>query len=310
MVEKTTIQFKNYGKCIKLSNGIIEAIATTEIGPRIVYFGFVGEENIMNTAKDEFEPVTNELFDKHFYKGAVWNNYGGHRLWASPEKMPDTYYPDCKPVDVKLTEHGVVLTPDPHTENGQAMSIELIMKDNEPTMDVIHSIKNISDKIQDIAIWALSVCEKDGLLIVPLNTNDTGLLHNRTISVWSYTDLSDDRIFFGKKYFTLKQNPKTDTAMKFGFDLNEGTAYYVVGNSVFKNKYYPNHPDGRYPDGGVSMETYSCGIFTELETLSEQKEMVPGEVATHKETWTMFKKPCEIDAKDNDSIEKFVTSLK
>ena len=44
MIEKTTIEFKNYGKCIKLSNGIIEAIATTEIGPEQFTLGSLAEK--------------------------------------------------------------------------------------------------------------------------------------------------------------------------------------------------------------------------------------------------------------------------
>ena len=41
MITKEIIEFKNYGKCVKLSNGIIEAISTVEMGPRIVFFGFI-----------------------------------------------------------------------------------------------------------------------------------------------------------------------------------------------------------------------------------------------------------------------------
>ena len=309
MVNKEIIQFKNYGKCVKISNGIIEAVATLDIGPRVISFGFIGGENIMNTKKDEFDPVTNEKFNEHFYNGAVWNNYGGHRLWASPEKSPETYYPDCEAVEYILTDNGVVLTPPPQTANGLQMQIELIMSDNESTMDVKHSMTNIGNKPQDLALWALSVCAQDGILIVPLNTNDTGLLHNRMISVWPYTDMSDNRIFYGQKYFTLKQDPTAKSPLKFGFDLNQGLAYYVLGNSVFKKKYYPNHPNGRYPDGGVSMETYTCGLFIEIETLSEQKVMAPGTTETHLESWTMLKKPMELNEKNNSSIDAFVKAF-
>lgn len=310
MINKEIIEFKNYGKCIKISNGVIEAVATLDIGPRIISFGFIGEENIMNTKKDEFITVTNETFDKHYYKGAAWKNYGGHRLWASPEKSPNTYYPDCQPVEYTVTEKGVILTPPPQTANGLQMQIELIMNDNEPTMDVKHSMKNIGNAAQDLALWALTVSAQDGVLIVPMNTDNTGLLHNRMISVWPYTDMSDDRIFYGKKYITLRQDRTATSPVKLGFDLNQGTTYYVLGNSVFKKKYYPNHPNGRYPDGGVSMETYNCKLFIEIESLSEQKVMQPGSTETHLETWTMLKKPCDFNAKDNDSIDNFVNNLK
>ncbi len=310
MVTKEFTQFKNYGKCIKLSNGKIEAVATLDLGPRIVFFGFVGGENIMNTKKDEFVSACGEGFDKHFYKGAKWNNYGGHRLWASPEKYPNTYYPDRDAVEYEITDNGVILTPPPQTANGLQMQMELIMSDNEPTMDVKHSMTNIADKEQDLALWALSVSAQDGVLIIPLNTNNTGLLHNRMISVWPYTDMSDDRVFYGKKYVTLHQDRNAKSPMKFGFDLNQGLAYYVLGNSVFEKKYYPNHPNGRYPDGGVSMETYNCRLFIEIETLSEQKVMAPGSTETHLETWTMLKKPQELNERDNDSIDAFVNALK
>lgn len=310
MVNKQIIEFKNYGKCVKLDNGIIEATATIDIGPRIISFGFIGGVNILNTKKDEFKPINNSDFDKHFYPGATWNNYGGHRLWASPEKTPDTYYPDCNPVKYEFTDNGVVLTPDPQTENGLAMQVELKMSENEASMDVLHSMTNIANTEQDLALWALSVSAQGGTLILPLNTNDTGLLHNRTISVWPYTDLSDNRIFFGKKYATVIQDPAATSPMKLGFDLNQGEAYYVLEDTVFKNKYYPNHPDGRYPDGGVSMETYNCGLFIEIETLSEQAVMKSGETKTHLETWSLMKKPCDLNPKDNRSIDAFIEKLK
>lgn len=309
MVNKEVIEFKNYGKCIKLSNGIIEAIATLDLGPRIVSFGFIGGTNILNTEKDKFEPINNADFDKHFYPGATWNNYGGHRLWASPEKTPDTYYPDCNPVKYEITDNGVILTPPPQTENGLAMKVELKMSDTEPSMDVLHSMTNTAEKEQDLALWALSVSAQGGTLIIPTNTNDTGLLPNRTMAIWPYTNMSDDRIFFGEKYVTVRQDPDAKTPMKLGFDLNKGTVYYVLEDTVFKNKYYPNHPNGRYPDGGVSMETYNCGLFIEIETLSEQKVMQPNSTETHLETWSLMKKPCELNAKDNGSIAAFVSKL-
>lgn len=310
MVTKSMTEFKNYGRCVKLSNGVIEAVATVDIGPRIVFFGFVGGENMMCDRKDEFDPVQNEKMDAHFYPGATWNNYGGHRLWVSPESMPETYYPDCNPVDFEWTENGVILTPPPQSENGLAMGIELVMDAEKPEMQVLQTVKNISNEDKDIALWGLSVCNQNGTLIIPTNTNDTGLLHNRVISIWSYDDITDERIYFGKKYVTVHQDPAKPDPFKLGFDLNQGTVYYARENSVFKKVYAQNHPTGRYPDGGVSMETYCCGLFVEVETLSEQRVMKPGDSATHPETWTMLAKPGDFDRKDGNSIEAFVEKLK
>lgn len=36
------LEFENYGNCLSVSNGMIEAVVTIDVGPRIIYFGFIG----------------------------------------------------------------------------------------------------------------------------------------------------------------------------------------------------------------------------------------------------------------------------
>ena len=45
-MEVKEIHYHSFGKCVKISNGIIEVIVTIDLGPRIVAFGLVGEDNI------------------------------------------------------------------------------------------------------------------------------------------------------------------------------------------------------------------------------------------------------------------------
>ena len=298
--------YKNYGKCVEIQNRDMLAVVTVDIGPRIVFFGYKGGVNIMNDDKDAFAPLTNEAMDKFYYKGAAWNNYGGHRMWLSPESMPQTYYPDCTPVAYTLTENGVILVPAPQKENGVAYEIELSM--DEKGLLIRHKATNIAEKAQQFAIWALTVSAKGGTEIIPMNTNDTGLLANRQIAVWPYTDLSDDRLYLGERYVTLKQTDK-DRAFKLGFDNMSGCAYYVVGDTVFCKKYAANHPDGRYPDGGMSFETYTGALFTEIETIGELSDVEPGASIQHSELWTLNKKPCDFDERNDDSIESFLSKL-
>ena len=42
-VQKT--DYRGWPNCCRLSNGLIDLIATTDVGPRIIRFGFVGEDN-------------------------------------------------------------------------------------------------------------------------------------------------------------------------------------------------------------------------------------------------------------------------
>ena len=97
MLEK--IQYGGWPNCYRYTNNSIEVVLTADVGPRIVYLGFVGQENIFNT----------NLGDLGSMGGIAWHHYGGHRLWHGPEVKPRTYYPDNWPIQVVVEGHQVRL---------------------------------------------------------------------------------------------------------------------------------------------------------------------------------------------------------
>ncbi len=302
-------QFKDYGKCLKITNGCIEALVTLDIGPRIISFSFVNGRNVMFSNRGELAKCSGKEFDEYYYEGAEFENFGGHRLWLSPESLPETYYPDCTPVDYETVGDTVRFTPQPQTENGVALAIEITMHPEEPEMKVEHFATNISKTEKEFALWALTVMDRGGVEIIPQNTNDTGLLANRRIVMWPYASFNDDRFFLDDRYITLAQDENADAAFKVGVDCNTGVGYYVIGDVVFKKEY--NHIiDGNYPDGGVSYETYTNKTFLEFETLSELKKLQSNETATHTEMFSLYKKPCDFDRKNPKEIADFISKLK
>ena len=301
--------FKEYGKCVSISNGIIEALITIDLGPRIISFGYIGSQNFMSDERYDYEPMTDDVYTKFWGDNRAWENFGGHRIWLSPESYPETYLPDDRKVNYEITENGAIFKPDADTQVGAQKTLEVIMKPDTAEIDIKMQVKNISGKNKEFAVWALSVCAKNGTLIIPMNTNDTGLLANRKISVWPYTDMSSDRLFFGKKYITLKQDVNATEPIKIGVDLNCGTAYYVLGDEILCKNYKTNHPDGVYPDGGCSFETYTNDVMLEFETLSELKNVAPDDYIEHTEKWTLCKKPCEVDFKNNESIDNLISKI-
>ena len=301
--------FKNYGKCLCVSNGTIEAYVTVDIGPRIIRFGYVGGQNIMCSNRDAFPPKDDKEFTDYFGEGKKWENLAGHRIWVSPEAYPDTYYPDLEPVDYEITEYGAIFTPAEEKENGVAKTLEIKMDPDDANMQVIMKVKNISDKAKKFSVWGLSVSEKGGCLIIPMNTKDTGLLSNRIISVWPYTDMSSDRIYWGKKYVTLRQDENAAEPIKLGFDLDCGTVYYCLNDDIFCKRFDTKHPYAEYPDGGCSFETYTNENMIEVESLSELKSVQPGEISELTESWSLCKRPCEIDFRNDSSIENMLSKL-
>lgn len=301
--------YKEYGKCVVISNGEIEAYVTVDLGPRIIRFGFLGGKNILFDNRKAFTPKTDKVYTDYYGEGKAWENFGGHRVWITKETYPETYTPDDQPVKYTVTENGAVFEQPDDTKNGVKKMFEIKMDPDDANMQIKTTVKNISENEKEFAVWCISVAAADGTLIIPMNTNDTGYLANRTISVWPYTDLSDSRLNFGKKYITVKQDTNAKTPFKIGLDLNGGQVYYVNGNDVFCKKYENNHPDGIYPDNGVSFETYTDNTILEIENLSEVKKVASGEENTMVESWSLFKKPCEVDFADENSVDEFLTKI-
>ncbi len=310
MIEiKEISNYKDYGRILHITNNVIEVAVTLDVGPRIIHFSFVDGQNILHTGRQEFGFMTDEKYTKFYGEGKRWENLGGHRLWLTPESYPETYYPDQDPVSYELTENGAIFTPREETENGIQKMIEIRMDKDDANLQVIMSATNTGKKEKEFSLWGLSVCERNGTLVIPMNTDNTGLLHNRIIAVWPYTDLKDERIYFGTKYTTVKQDANAKTPIKLGFDLKRQCAYYVLGDTVFTKRFATNHGKADYPDGGCSLETYTNDIFIEVESLSELKTVAPGKTVSHTEGWSLTKKPCEVDFKDDNSIDNFLSKL-
>lgn len=300
--------YLDYGKCVEISNGVISALVTIDIGPRIISFGFKGGQNFMCDERERLGFRTDKSYTDLFGDNKKWENLGGHRIWFSPESYPETYTPDDRPVKYEVTENGAKFIPLPDTEVGMSKTLEIKMDPDDTNMQVCMTAKNISNSDKDLSIWALSVCTEGGTLIVPMNTEDTGLLPNRSITVWPYTDLTDDRIFFGKKYATLRQDSTRTIPIKLGFDLNCGQAYYVLGDEILYKTYSVNK-DASYPDNNSTFETYTNDCMLEFETLGELKTLKPNETSSHTEMWSICKKECDADFKDDESIDNLLSKI-
>jgi hypothetical protein len=299
------INFKNYGQCLKITNGIIEAVVTIDIGPRIIRFAFVNGKNFFHEDIERESFTTGEPLEAIFGKGSKWSIYGGHRMWLSPEDMPLSYYPDNDPVRWNKISGGVELIPPAQRVNDVQYRIELVMSPDKASMCVRHYVTNLSSSTKNNAIWALTVLRRGGMEVVPQPLNNTGLLSNRVLSLWSYSDMSDERVYWGKKYITMRQDTDIKSAFKFGINNDRGWAGYFVNNGMFVKKYSHN-PNGTYPDNGVSFETYTNNLILEMESLGELVAITPGSTSSHSEEWSLIDKVERPAANDEVTIDALV----
>ncbi len=276
-VEK--VSYGGWDNCYKISNEMVELIVTSDVGPRIMRYSFLDGENLMCQVKEDMGKSGSDK----------WLMYGGHRLWHSPEHPIRTYNPDNFPVKVKVLENGVHLTSDVEKVSGIKKEMIIKLSDKTSQVEVDHILTNTNLWTVQLSVWALSVLDKGGLEVVPQETKDTGLLPNRMISLWPYTDLSDKRVMWGKKYIFLQQDPKISQPFKFGISNTPGWAAFFNKNDMYIKRFFPQE-DKLYPDYSASMyETYTNEFMTEMETLSPLVNLKENESISHKEIWKLYK---------------------
>jgi len=202
--------------------------------------------------------------------------------------MPRSYYPDNEPVEWVQTDVGAILTGPAERYSDIRKQLEIRLHPEQAEVSIVHRVTNTGAWEAEFAAWALSVMAPGGTAIVPYANRQTGLLANRVFVIWPYTKMNDPRVTWGEQLLYLKSG-QGETPFKFGSNNEKGWAAYDNNGCLFVKTYSPV-VDGRYPDYGVSFESYTNNDFIELETLSELQKVKPGETIEHTETWYLFSK--------------------
>lgn len=302
-IYETNVQY--YGKCLKIENEICSLCVTLDLGPRIISYNLKNFPNLLfNDISDQINNYGDD-FDNYFYKNAKWHLYGGHRLWVAPEKSPNTYYPDNNPVKYVIEGNKVIFTQEKQTSNNIQLKIELELSEKSSNVKLTHYVQNLNEFEIEISPWALTVMAPNGVQIIPQNTNDTGLLPNRILSLWSYSNPRDNRLHLGENYITIKQDISSNTSFKIGVNCENKWSCYLLDNQMFiKNFDYQQNQ--KYPDFGVNLETYTSDKILEIETLAPLTKLKYNQVVCHIENWNIKEVNGNLDYKNDKTIEKFV----
>lgn len=281
-VEK--VAYLNLPNCYKLSNGTVELIVTTDVGPRIIRYSFPGEDNILAELPDTV--VKTEFGD--------WKPFGGHRLWSAPEAMPRSYVPDSSPIEFKQEGANTIrLTQPAEPKIGLIKELVITLAPDGTEVTILHRLTNRNHWAVDLATWGLSIMNGGGVTIIPqepfVSHDDLGgLLPARPLIMWPYTDFSDPRWTLGKRYIRLKTDEKIAEPQKAGVANKVGWAGYSRNKTLFVKRFA--YIDGmKYADYGANNEAYTAGNFMELETMGPMRHLNWGETAEHTERWRLFK---------------------
>jgi hypothetical protein len=281
-VEK--IRYLDLPNCIRLSNGEVEVIVSTDVGPRILHYSLVGGENIfglhadakVETALGEFRP------------------YGGHRLWIAPENMPNSYAPDNSPIEYEFNEAKNSIRLMQAVENVTKTQKEIIVTLDETGsgVSINHKISNCGADMIEIAAWALTIMRGGGEALIPNEPfaayGAETLLPVRNLTLWSYTDLSDSRWQFDKDFIRLRTGGEKSEPQKIGVLNKQGWAAYQFKDLQFI-KQFDFIKNAVYPDMNSNTELYTAGDFIEIESLAPLQKVEPNESTEHVERWKLSK---------------------
>lgn len=277
----TKVNHNGWHESYKLSNGIIDIIVLTDVGPRIIHFGFTGERNELK----EYAEMAG------LCGGNDWRIYGGHRLWCAPEDKNSTYVPDNSKVNFTSDNHSVTLMRDVNSGAKIRKIINISLASDEPSILVKHKIVNVSKEDIFLSPWALTVMAPGGKAIIPLpprGEHPESLNPNSSITLWPYTDMSDPHWTWNKEHIVLKQSSKLLNPQKIGVLNKNGWLGYYNDSHFFLKTF--DYIDGEvYPDLGCNSEVFANDEMTEIESLGPLTIVKSGEEVNHEERWYLFK---------------------
>ncbi len=278
-IERTA--YKGWSNCWRVSNGAIELVVTADVGPRVIYLGFNGGQNVFKNFPEQMGRSGE----------AEWMIRGGSRIWIAPEDVRASYAPDNCPVEIEI--EGAVLTATAPVEDPIRVQKQMVVKVSPAAarVEVIHRIRNAGLLPVELAPWILTVMAPGGVGITgfpPRGTHPETLPPTNPLVMWAFTDLSDRRWVFMKKYLALKQDATAKTPQKIGhFNPRTWGAYLLNGELFLKR--CEGFPRQEYPDFGSSFEMFTNSDFLELETLGPLRLVAPGEWVEHVEQWELHR---------------------
>ncbi len=293
-------EWGGWPNCYRISNGEIELIVTADIGPRVMRCGFVGGQNFFR------------VFDDQLGKSgeAEWQLRGGHRIWLAPEDFQRTYARDNDPAEVDVAGEVLTATGPVEPETGLQKQLVIRMAAKGTGVEILHRMRNTLPFAIRISAWGLTMMAPSGTGVTgfpPRGRHEDILAPTNPLVMWAFTDLSDPRWKFLKKYLVLHHDPENRDHTKLGHFNEKTWGAYVLGSEVFLKKYDAD-PARTYPDMGCSYETFASEGMLELETLGPLTDVEPEGWLEHTERWSLHR-GIEVTEWTDEALDRILLPL-
>jgi hypothetical protein len=151
-------------------------------------------------------------------------------------------------------------------------------------------VENTTNRETAFCLWDRTLCRNGGIAFFPLNPR------SRFPAGWSMRRTVEGKYVYDGTHPVVEQAKVMDgmlftetrgLATKIGADSDAGWIAYARGDLLFV-KYFPVEPKGNYTDGGNTVELYFDQAVVELEPLSGEVALPPGEKSVFPEKWSLI----------------------
>ena len=286
-------------------------IVIPSIGGRIVHYGPEKENIIYEVPGSEGKTLAKN-------KGGFWA--GGYQLDIGPEiRVPKhvalwmgQYTSQCPKA------YTVTVASEDNAATGIRLEKEIMLDpiSKKSNVSILQRMKNISDKETSFCLWDRTLCNGGGFVFFPLNRK------SRMVAGWGIREKNDGKESYNS---TTPNSPNVKILEgvlvattggkegKVGADSDAGWMAYARGTQLYI-KTFPYVADGNYTDYGNSVEFYWSDKVGEVEPLSPEIKLKPGEEFIFQERWMLIKLDAEVDSFEKaralvDLVQAWVNEL-
>lgn len=297
-VKVNTVNYKGWNDAYELSNGVVRVVVVPPIG-RIMHFSFAGETNVLYESK-ELEGKVFSASKPYLVDGKRHHaGFGGDRIWPTVQdsfevingarSLSDPWI-DGSPWEARQLEDGVQIT----SQLSRFLGARVIRTITLAPAKAEVYIRQRMEKVRPsethpepiaLTIWNLSKVKNPlfGIMPVPENSCfEQGIEFQK----WP------DNINSAPKNYSRHGNigqlvPAAGLFQKMGTDSRAWVAG-VYPDKVFA-QFFEYREGVAYPDGGTSATIFTCTDFTELECLSPEVALQPGENIEYDICWKLHR---------------------
>lgn len=285
-VEKIT--YRRWNNCYKISNDSIEVIVNPEAGGRILRFALHGEDMIY-----EDSTQNGKLYSDFIKEGF---DPDGGRFDYGPEIITNdlhalTWMGEWS---TKITgKFSIVLTSQLDYKLGVQTIREFKLDSVKACLSIKQTMTNISSDMSVWYFWGRTLVPIGGKLVVPLNPQSQ---YPQGWGKWDWSVKGGivrssnivDPIVKTKENMLLFIPTTSSPRGKYGTDSHEGWMAYGYKDVLFVKR-FEFFPDKFYSEKpGQIIIFFTNGKFTEMEPISPEAVLAPGESYSFTECWWLL----------------------